>query len=77
MDLVCRFLIVKVIFSDCRAKELEVLKYYFCEYIVLFLTWFKLLLIEANLFVAIKLQPNLIDQAILYVACSVVRFVAS
>ena len=30
------------IFCDCRTKELEVLKYYFCEYIVEFLTWFKI-----------------------------------
>ena len=48
--LICRFLNVKVIFPDRRAKEFEVLKYYFCEYIVLFLTWFKVFLVEANLF---------------------------
>ena len=34
---------IKVIFCDHRAKELEDLKYYFCKYIALFLTWFKVL----------------------------------
>ena len=29
---------------------LEVVKYYFCEYIILLLKWFKVFLVEANLF---------------------------
>ena len=31
-------------------KKREVVKYYFCEYIILFLTWFKVFSVEANLF---------------------------
>ena len=35
-------------------------KYYFCEYIILFLTWFKVFLVEASLFPSfIKLRSEL------------------
>ena len=48
------------------AEKLEVVKYYFCEYIILILKWFKVFLVEANVFqVFIKLQLDLIIRAII------------
>ena len=47
------------------SEEAEVVKYYFCEYIILILKWFEVFLVEANLFqVFIKLQSDLIIRAI-------------
>ena len=40
------------------------MKYYFCEYIILFLTGFKVFLVEANFVPVFKLQPDLIIRAI-------------
>ena len=36
------------------------MKYYFCEYIILFLTWFKVFLVEGNLFqvCSVAVRPN-------------------
>ena len=58
-------------FCDRRAKELQVLKYYFCENICSVLDR-KVrgsgILVEANLVLAIWLQSDLIVRAVLYVA---------
>ena len=50
-------------------KKREVVKYYFCEYLILFLMWFKVFLVEANLFqVLLNCSQTELSERLLYVA---------